>query len=422
MYKHIMTEEGTFSEGAVRMRCRFCRLVISVATLLLLAGQPAYAAETPPASLLMGVAEAAAAGAGVSTPGAVAGAAAMAAPDPSAPIQVRSLTVAGSAEPLLPGRLRQFTASAGLEDGTVLDVTDRVLWFSQERAVASVGADGTATGLAPGKTAIVACTRGFCAMEALTVVAPVSFSVSEARPIIGIGAGTELKASAIGPDGGLYDVTAEARWRSDNPEAATVEKGRVTGVAAGTALIVAEYGGFAAQTAVKVQPVTGLAVTPGDLTLKVNDRITLKATATFADGTGMDVSGDTRWRSSKSVVAGVFEGGLVVAYGGGDAVVTAAYGAATARTAVQVLRVERLEMDGVPGYLLVGQTATPRVWVTFAGGTRLDLTAETRWRSSDPAVVQVSEAGLITAVGPGKAWINAQAGGGEISVPIAVGQ
>lgn len=325
------------------------------------------------------------------------------------PLRVTGLTVTSLDDPVLPGRLRQFTAIARFHDGTVLDVTSPAIWFSLVPGVASVGPEGTAVGLEPGKATVGAFYRGRVASLPLTVTAPRSVAVSRTQVRMGTGTGTDLKLTAVAADGGLVDVTAEARWRSSNPAAATVEKGRVTGHAAGAAVISAKYGGYTTETGVEVQPVTVLRITPGELTIKEAERAWLKAEATFGDGTAADVSADARWRSSVADVAGVFEGGQVSAYNGYETEITAAYGGMTARAAVHVLRVESIEVEPPNAYLKVGRTVQLKVWGIYTGGAREDLTGKTRWSSLHEGVARVSPTGLVTAVAPGQATIYASA-------------
>jgi outer membrane protein assembly factor BamB len=80
-----------------------------------------------------------------------------------------------------------------------------------------------------------------------------SLAVRPAPVTVGIGKSTQLVATATYSDGTLADVTAQANWASSDTSKATVSNvGLLTGVAAGSATISAEYAGFSGSTVVTV--------------------------------------------------------------------------------------------------------------------------------------------------------------------------
>jgi hypothetical protein len=107
-----------------------------------------------------------------------------------------------------------------------------------------------------------------------------------------------------------------------------VAAGLVTGVSAGTTLIIAELGGeqdTADVTVTATQPtLTGLTVAPDPLALVVNGTRQVSATAQYADSSISTVTGVATWSSTNTAVATV-AAGLVTAVAAGTTNVIASY-------------------------------------------------------------------------------------------------
>ena len=74
---------------------------------------------------------------------------------------------------LVVGGTQQFTATGTISNGTTEDLTAKVTWDSSEPTVATISANGLATGVAAGKTAITATYSDISSYGmVLTVVAP----------------------------------------------------------------------------------------------------------------------------------------------------------------------------------------------------------------------------------------------------------
>lgn len=74
--------------------------------------------------------------------------------------------------------------------------------------------------------------------------------------------------------------------------------------------------------------------------------------------------------------------------------------------------VTRITIAGMPGAPLAPmQTAQLAAAALYSDGAAKDVTASATWESTDPSVVTVTAAGLVTATGPGKADVSATFGG-----------
>lgn len=136
-----------------------------------------------------------------------------------------------------------------------------------------------------------------------------------------------------------FDGTVE--WKSDNEKVATVDKGVVTAVGAGEAIITATAGKATATCKITVEaadvPVESITLNKDDITLDLNGVATetLIATVLPADATDPTVT----WKSDKPEIATV-DGGKVTAVAVGEAKITATAGGKTATCKVTVVAPE----------------------------------------------------------------------------------
>ena len=209
-------------------------------------------------------------------------------------------------------------------------------------------------------------------------------------------------------------------WSSSNTGVATVDAaGLATAVGNGTASITASAGSATGSAAVEVQQdAVTLSLTPEDVAFRALGD-TLRFVAEGADANGHPTA--VAWSSSDPAVAQVDDSGLVTAAGNGTATITAAAGRTEMSAAVSV------EQEAV------ALSLTPEDVVLHALGDTLRLLAETAdanghpvpvaWSSSDTAVAQVDDSGLVAAAGNGTATITAAAGRGTAkSVTVTVEQ
>ena len=121
-----------------------------------------------------------------------------------------------------------FTALGTFADGTTQDLTDFVLWTSSAPSVATISA-GSANGLAPGTSTIVALLDGLVATAQLTVTGAKTNSivVSPASAALELGSSTKFKAIASFSDGTTRDVTPWVTWTLSSPEVARITSGGI---------------------------------------------------------------------------------------------------------------------------------------------------------------------------------------------------
>ena len=132
-----------------------------------------------------------------------------------------------------------------------------------------------------------------------------------------VGSSISLSA-AVSPQDASYSGIS---WSSSNTGIATVDNGRVTGVAAGKAVITAEAGGVKATKEIEVKAaevtLTGIKIS-GPASAKKGETVQLSVTA---EPSGADASVD--WSSSNAEVASVDGSGKVTCKAAGSTTITA---------------------------------------------------------------------------------------------------
>ena len=184
----------------------------------------------------------------------------------------------------------------------------------------------------------------------LLVAATMLVAFSSCKPtnavkkVTGVTLSETTKTIAIGEEFTLTATIAPAdaadktvMWTSDDSNVATVDEGKVTAVAAGTAniTVTTKDGGKTATCAVTVvNGVSGVSVNPKEKLLSIGEELVIKATITPEDAINKKVT----WTSDNEAVAKVDESGKVTAINVGTAkiTVTTEDGGKTATCAITV--------------------------------------------------------------------------------------
>ncbi|WP_368212386.1 Ig-like domain-containing protein, partial [Aeromonas sp. s10] len=173
-------------------------------------------------------------------------------------ISISGLQITPAVSSLPVGLSEPLKGEVILSDGQVLDVTadDAVSWRSSDPAVATISSSGTdkgrVTGVSAGTVTITASGeangQSFSATAEVTITNAIvtQLQITPAISSLPVGLSEPLKGEVILSDGQVLDVTADdaVSWRSSDPAVATIsssgtDKGRVTGVSAGTVTITA---------------------------------------------------------------------------------------------------------------------------------------------------------------------------------------
>lgn len=191
-------------------------------------------------------------------------------------------------------------------------------YTSSDSEVATVTAEGVVTGVKPGKAVITATSvNGVKGQCEVTVAEETWVYLSNTEITIVVGEEAVLTATVTPENAPDKTVT----WTSSDPEVASVDGGKVKGVAEGTAIITASANGKSAECKVTVEPDIvdfDITIVPSEATvltrgLQQDNSVRLLATYKRTDNDKDYVPAVTAWKSSDETIATVDSEGNVTA-------------------------------------------------------------------------------------------------------------
>jgi len=293
-------------------------------------------------------------------------------------------------------------------------------WTSSAAGIASISSTGIITAVSEGTAVITATIDGVSATTSVRVVAPPApparvptrIEVVPVATQIERGATTTISAVVLDQFGDVVEGS-EFAWTSATPNVATVSnEGVVTGVQLGQTEVVVTSGVLVARATIFVvaeavnSVVVNVALPTGGLL--VGNTATSTATALSARGnviTGFAVV----WTSSETSVATVSQTGLITAVSEGRTTISATISGVTGGIEVttQLVPVASVTLATATTTTYVGRTNQVLPTLLSASGNELTAVGRTlTWESSNPAVVNVSDAGVITGVATGTARVS----------------
>ncbi|RZA29690.1 MAG: ATP-dependent DNA ligase, partial [Proteobacteria bacterium] len=250
-----------------------------------------------------------------------------------------------------------------------------------------------------------------------------SIEITTTNPSLAAGTLVQLAATAIYSDQSHTDVTKQVAWASSDTQIATVgaSTGTTTGVAPGTVMVNASFGGRSSATQLTVTPATvvSLGITPASPSIAAGTAQKLMATGVFTDGTKQDVGANVGWISSNTAVATVDSSGFVTSRTAGQTIITAncrlasLCGAVNASTTLNVSAATLVSIAVTPATpsIALGTTQNLIATGTYTDASTQILTTQVTWNSSVPAVATVGDTagtqGLVTSASVGTTNVTA---------------
>ncbi len=327
------------------------------------------------------------------------------------------------------------TTTPHKEEATKENVTALATYTVADEEVATVN-KGVVTAVSAGSTTITVSYGGNKVTVEVTVIpAPVvSLSVDQATLDLTAGDKASLTVTqTTKPYNGEAtnkDVTTEATYTVANEEVATVNKGVVTAVSAGSTTITVSYGGNKVTVEVTVIPVPGVSLSVDQATLDLTAGDTAKLTVTQTtkpyngEATNKDVTTEATYTVANEEVATVNKG-VVTAVSAGSTTITVSYGGNEVTVEVTVIPapVVSLSVDQATLDLTAGDTASLTVTQTtkpYNGeATNKDVTTEATYTVANEEVATVNK-GVVTAVSAGSTNVTVSYGGHELTVKVTV--
>lgn len=165
-----------------------------------------------------------------------------------------------------------------------------------------------------------------------------------------------------------------------------------------------------------------LRITPAMSTLAAGTAVQLSAFATYSDGTQLDVSDTSVWRSLSPEVTRVTNAGLVTALSQGDSEVEVVFGPLSARAEIAVTAAVPVSVSVTPSRLRLadGTSGNLRAFATFSDGTQQEITETAEWSTGIESIGSVNSAGQVLAEAPGQTSVTATFRGISASAELEV--
>ncbi len=305
-------------------------------------------------------------------------------------------------------------------DGSSQDLTISVAWSTLDPTIATVDAQGLATGVSVGMTMVSASEFGITGTANLNVTPAIlaSIAVTPAMPTIPLGSQQQFTATGTFTDGSTQDITKTAHWTSSMPMVAPVgdgppNKGLATGVATGSTTITASSGPISGSTTLTVAAAVliSIAVTPANPSIALGSTQQFTATGTFSDSHTQDLTSTATWASDTPGTATVNQTGLAASVGTGTATISATSAGITGSTVLTVTAAVLVSINISPQTATIPLGSTQQFTATgsYSDGTKQDVTTRGHWSSSDSRVATISNSdgnhGLASSEGVGTTTI-----------------
>jgi uncharacterized protein YjdB len=326
------------------------------------------------------------------------------------------LTLEPTSATLLPGESLRIEARPVREDGSPVAV-GRVSWKPLHPEVAAVDSNGMVIGVGPGRTIVQATAAGGLTATTAVEVAAAEIALAETRLVLGPGETDTLRV--LVPGQGNRDLRAGLQWQTSDTGVVRVgPTGIVSARVPGRAEVVATGFGQERRASVLVhrEPRT-LVVTPrpaaGAIQLPARAVRKVTVVAEAADSTPIPEA-RSQWEvGDTTVIAYDTTRGELNGRGLGTTTLTARlYGFDPVVWTVQVIP-GVLSLDRRRVGIGIGERDSLRPLLLDENGKPQGAPSELTWSGSAPRVLQVSGAGVIDGLRPGRATVTAAAPWGK---------
>jgi serine/threonine protein kinase len=346
----------------------------------------------------------------------------------SAEVIVNSASVAGldlfpASLSLTAGELERLSVTPRGAEGQALSGR-QVSWSSSNPAVAAVTAQGWIRAVDVGEAVITAECEGQSGSAEISVsavpVAEIEFSQDTVS--LEVGEAQTVKA-VLRSKSGTPVEDRETSWESTAPDVVQVDSnGRLTALAEGEAEILVASEGLTQRVRVTVVPLRVVSMEISPASIELNEKESAQVVVSLMAREGQPVRGRTvGWSSDHSSVAEVDQKGEVLGLFPGTTTIRAECDDASASVEVTVVpepvAIVRIQSGEVE--LAAGEATILSSEVRSESGQELGGRPVV-WSSSDPAVVEVSPEGKVSARASGSAIITIACEGHTASVSLSV--
>lgn len=308
---------------------------------------------------------------------------------------------------------RQYHLMALFSDGTSVDVSSSANWQSSQLAIATIDAQGIATGVTQGHATIQGSYKGVMSAGALEVIpgggAPITFiQVTPAVANVPVGTENQFVATAYYSGGDGVDITTQATWVSDNNSVVSVitsgsEGGFGTALSVGSAKVSASWSGHTSNIAnvtVTAATLVSISIDPVLKEVGLGLHVQYIGYGIYSDGTHHDLPSSTFWNSTDQQVATVQPSGTSMAeattlHEGVTKISARVDNIESNKATLTVTEATVTSLQVTPAIASVPVGTQNQFVATayFSDNTNADVTTQATWVSDDSGVVSVVMSG-----------------------------
>ncbi|MUK43679.1 hypothetical protein GNP61_19210 [Aliivibrio fischeri] len=321
-------------------------------------------------------------------------------------IQITPATVS-----IAEGNTQRYLATATYTDNSTADVTNSVSWSSSDTGLATIDAQGLATGVGIGEVQVIAVKDGISSNEAiLTIISASVVSIQVTPPTKSIAKGDtqQYVAMATYNNSTTKDVSHSVSWSSSNTGAATItSEGLATGITEGVVTIRASLNGVSSNSAsltITSAVIRSLQITPAVQSIPKGSRHQYTAKATYSDNSTSDVTGRVNWNSSDRGIATITSTGLAQGVIEGEVSISGSLNGISGNDAtltVTAVAIQSLVLTPETASIVRGTTQQYSAIATYSDNSTIDATLTGSWSSSSSRIATINK-GVASGVRAGQ--------------------
>jgi uncharacterized protein YjdB len=330
------------------------------------------------------------------------------------PAHLLSIALTPASASIAVGTQQQFTATGTFDDGST-QVLVSALWSSSATSVLTVDANGLGVAVGTGTSTVTVTSGTISQTASMTVTSAtlVSLAITPTNSTMPVGATKQFTATGTFSDNSTQDMTHSVLWSSSAPTVATINgSGLATSLQTGSTTIAGTWGSISQTTTLTVSNVSlvSIAISPANPHLTVGTSLKFTAVGTYSDGSTATLV-NVSWRSSKNSIGNVRSSGILHAKKGGTLTLTATASGVSGSTTVTIGTGTLVSVTITPTNPTVATGSTqPFVATgTFSDGSTQDISINSHWSSTVPAVATIANApvnaGLATTFSTGTTTI-----------------
>ncbi|WP_063656835.1 beta strand repeat-containing protein [Aliivibrio fischeri] len=332
---------------------------------------------------------------------------------------LQSIQITPAMKSIAKGNTQQYEALGTYSDGGVQDISTLVSWSSSDTSLATISAQGLASGVAIGNNIDIKATLGSTTSNTavLNVTAADVVSIQITPPSASVAKGNSQQYTATGTytDDTTADISSSVNWfSSDTSVASITSAGLATGISEGEVNVHATFNSITSNNVtltVTAAELESIQITPPVISIAKGNTQQYAATGYYSDDQNVDITDSVTWISSNpalvTISSGV-SGGLANGDHEGQVKISAEFNSNVSNEAtlsVTAAKIVSIQVTPATVSIAEGNTQQYLATATYTDNRTADVTNSVSWSSSDTDLATIDARGLATGVGVGEVQV-----------------